>query len=80
VVLVALLFVIDRAALGKPDPTAIAAMDSTLATELGITAPALQVMAGAALVTERLGNPVSASTRPIVTTMNLGSRTGGGLS
>jgi hypothetical protein len=43
-----------RAALGKPDPTAIAAMDSTLATELGITArPALQVLAGAALATER---------------------------
>ncbi len=43
-----------RAALGKPDPAAIAAIDPTLATELGVIArPALQVLAGAALAAGR---------------------------
>jgi hypothetical protein len=39
-----------RAALGKPDPAAIAAIDPPLATELGVTdRAALQVLAGIAL-------------------------------
>ena len=39
-----------RAALGKPDPAALAAIDPALATELGVTGrPALQALAGAAL-------------------------------
>jgi hypothetical protein len=39
-----------RAALAKPDPAALAAIDAALATELGVTGrPALQALAGAAL-------------------------------
>ena len=39
-----------RAALGKPDPAALAGIDPALATELGVTGrAALQVLAGAAL-------------------------------
>ena len=42
-----------RAALGKPDPAAIAAIDPALATELGVTAlPAFHVLAGVALAAQ----------------------------